>query len=173
MKTPDAAAFARRLEAGADALVALVEDVGPEEARWHRAADKWSINEIMGHLVYEERHDFRLRLQLLLEDPNRTWPPIDPEGRVREGRFDARDLSDLTAEFLSERQNSVSWLETLAGSRWEHSYPHPTAGVITAAGLLHCWAAHDLLHIRQIAAVRHARLAVMAGPHTLEYAGRL
>jgi hypothetical protein len=173
MKAPDTAAFARRLEAGADALAALVEDVGPEEARWHQAAGKWSINEIVGHLVYEECHDFRQRLQLLLEDPNRTWPPIDPDGHVRQGGFDARDLSDLVAEFLAERQTSVSWLEALETSNWEHSYPHPTAGVITAVGLLHCWAAHDLLHVRQIAAVRHARLAVMAGPYSLDYAGRL
>ena len=66
----------------------------------------------------------------------------------------------------------MAWLETQATANWKHQYQHPTAGALTAAGLLHCWAAHDLLHLRQIVAARYARLAVMAAPASLDYAGR-
>lgn len=173
MNAPDVAAFARRLQASADALTALVEDVAGEEARWRLTPGKWSINEVFGHMVDEERYDFRQRLQILLEDPARPWPAIDPERWVREKNFDARDLADLTAEFLAERQRSVSWLETLGTANWVHAYQHPTAGRLTATGLLHCWAAHDLLHLRQIMLLRYARLAVKAAPSSLDYAGRL
>ena len=172
MNAPDVAGFARRLVASADALTALVEDVGGEEARWKLTPAKWSINEIFGHLVDEERHDFRQRLHLVLEDPARPWPPIDPEGWVRDKNFNARELSDLTGEFLAERQRSVTWLETLQTANWVHSYHHPTAGELTAPALLHAWAAHDLLHVRQIVAARYARLAVQAAPASLDYAGR-
>lgn len=172
MSAPDVNAFARRLVASADALTALVEDVADDEARWRSAPAKWSINEIFGHLVDEERYDFRQRLQLLLEDPARPWPPIDPEGWVREKNFNDRALADLSAEFLSERQRSVTWLETLQSASWTHAYRHPTAGMLTAAVLLHAWAAHDLLHIRQILAVRHARLSALIAPDHTDYAGR-
>jgi hypothetical protein len=33
------------------------------------------------------------------------------------------------------------------------------------------WVAHDLLHIRQIAELPHAYLAVVAAPYRTEYAG--
>jgi hypothetical protein len=172
MNAPDVVAFARRLSASADALTALVSDVGGDESRWKSAPAKWSINEIFGHLVDEERYDFRQRLALLLENPDRPWPSIDPEGWVREKNFNARELSDLTAEFLSERQRSVAWLETQGAAQWENAYRHPQAGVLTAPALLHAWAAHDLLHLRQIAAVRHARLATLIAPANTDYAGR-
>lgn len=172
MNAPDVAAFARRMTATADALTALVEDMDDVAARWRLTPGKWSINEIFGHLVDEERYDFRQRLQLLLEDPAQPWPAIDPERWVREKNFDARTLADLTAEFLAERQRSTTWLETLGSANWKHAYEHPQAGTITAAGLLHNWAAHDLLHVRQIVATRYAHLAIMASPASLEYAGR-
>jgi hypothetical protein len=172
MSASDVAACARRLVASADALTALVEDVDGEESRWKLTPEKWSINEIFGHLVDEERYDFRQRIQILLEDPARPWPQIDPERWVREKNFNARDLSDLTAEFLAERQRSVSWLETQGSANWDQAYQHPTAGALSALSLLHNWAAHDLLHIRQIVGVRYGRLAVKTAPHTLDYAGR-
>jgi hypothetical protein len=169
MSAPDVAAFARRLVASADALTALVEDVDGEAACWRSAPGTWSINEIFGHLVDEERYDFRQRLQLLLEDPARSWPTIDPEGWVKAKDFNRRGLADLTAEFLAERQRSVAWIETLGTANWSHAYRHDSAGEITAPALLHAWAAHDLLHIRQIAATRYARLAASA---PVDYAGR-
>lgn len=172
MSAPDVRAFARRLVASADALTAVVEDVDGEEAVWRSAPAKWSISEIFGHLVDEERYDFRQRLQLLLEDPARPWPAIHPERWVREKDFNARALADLTAEFLSERQRSVAWLETLATANWTHAYRHPIVGLLTAPALLHAWAAHDLLHLRQVTAVRHARLSALIAPATTDYAGR-
>ncbi|HEX5131321.1 MAG TPA: DinB family protein [Candidatus Krumholzibacteria bacterium] len=171
MSAPDASAFARRLAASGEALVALVADVDRDEAVWRPAAGRWSILEIVGHLVDEERHDFRQRLRLLLADPARVWPPIDPEGLVRSSNFNARELNDLAGEFVAEREQSVEWLASLVTPDWEHACTHPTAGVLTAAGLLHAWAAHDLLHLRQLTAVRFARLQSLAAPAALDYAG--
>ncbi len=171
MIAPDASAFARRLGASGDALMALVSDAGPDEARWKPEPAKWSMLEIVGHLVDEERLDFRRRLELVLDSPEHPWPSLDPEGRVREGHFNARALSDLVAEFAAERQRSVEWLESLRSPAWTNAYRHPTAGVLTASALLHAWAAHDLLHIRQIVRARYAFLAVAAAPASLDYAG--
>jgi hypothetical protein len=171
MSTPNLTAFAKRLRASADALAALVDDVGDDEARWKYAPDKWSINEIFGHLVDEEQLDVRKRLELLLGDPAQRWPPIDPEGWVREKQFNARTLAHLTVEFLAERQRSIEWLETLRSAGWSNTYAHLTAGPLSASVLLHAWAAHDLLHIRQILRVRYRHLAASAAPGSLDYAG--
>ncbi len=162
---------ARRLRASGDAIAALVSDVDVEDARWKPSPAKWSILEIVGHLTEEERDDFRMRVDMTLNCPGEPWPAIDPEGAVREKRFNDRILADLVQEFLSERDRSLAWLRALKSPDWTRAYDHPTAGRLTASSLLFAWAAHDLLHVRQIAAVRYARLAERASPHGLDYAG--
>jgi DinB superfamily len=171
MSTPDIAAVARRLRAGADAITAFVSDVEAEEARWKPSPKSWSILDILGHLVDEERLDFRTRLDFILHRPGEPFPPIDPEGWVREKNFNARVLHELTQEFLAERDGSITWLRGISSPDWSLHYDHPTAGRLTAADMLYAWAAHDVLHVRQLARVRYARLAAVAAPRSLNYAG--
>jgi len=161
----------RRLRAGADAVTALVSGVGADEARWKPAPDAWSILEVMGHLGDEERLDFRTRLDLTLNHPGRPWPPIDPEGWVREKHLNDRVLTDLVDEFRAERDRSISWLRALSSPDWSRYHEHPTAGRLTAPGLLYAWIAHDLLHVRQIMRLRYRYVAALAPPGSLDYAG--
>jgi hypothetical protein len=44
-------------------------------------------------------------------------------------------------------------------------------GPISAGDLAASWAAHDLLHIRQLVELRRARLLALTAPHRTEYAG--
>ena len=44
-------------------------------------------------------------------------------------------------------------------------------GPITAGDLLASWAAHDVLHSRQLAELRRARLLADTQPHRTQYAG--
>lgn len=171
MSAPDLVEVARRLRASGDAIAALVSDVAVDEARWKAAPEKWSILEIVGHLVEEERLDFRMRIDLTLHHPEKPWPPLDPEALVREKQFNDRILADLVEEFLAERDRSLAWLRALESPDWSRHHDHPRLGRMTAVSLLYAWAAHDLLHVRQIVAVRHARLAALAAPHSLDYAG--
>ena len=76
-----------RLPRGAEAIRALVEEIGDEEARWRLPSGGWSILEIVCHLKDEETDDFRQRLRLTLEDPAKEWPKMDPEAWVTERRY--------------------------------------------------------------------------------------
>ena len=159
------------LGASGRAIAALTSGIAPEVARIPPAPGKWSINEILGHLVDEERHDFRARIDYMLHRPDQTWPAIDPERTVRNGTFNERSLDDLRAEFVRERRASLEWLANLGDARWDASYQHPKVGEFTAASMLCAWAAHDLLHLRQIERTlfHHLRHAVV--PDRTDYAG--
>lgn len=162
-----------RLARNGQAIAALVDELPPEQARWKPTPDKWSVLEILNHMVDEERADFRMRLDLLLHHPERDWPKIDPEAWARDRDYNSRDLEESIANFKQERRASIDWLEGLSEPRWENSYNHPSAGPLTAGSLFASWLAHDLLHIRQICRVQWQYLTQHAAPHSTLYAGDL
>jgi hypothetical protein len=160
-----------RLEASGRAIDALVAGVGPELARFRPAEGKWSILEVLGHLADEERRDFRARVEAILHHPGAPWVPIDPERWVREGHFNEQKLDALRNDFVQERTKSVAWLKTLHDANWSAVHRHPTLGEFTAESMLCAWAAHDLLHLRQIERLLYLHLARMSRPDRLDYAG--
>ena len=53
---------------------------------------------------------------------------------------------------------------------WAVAKTHPK-GDLSAGDLLASWAAHDLLHLRQIAKRLHGMLDTLGDPFTVGYAG--
>jgi hypothetical protein len=144
-------AIIRRLESFPGAVRAVVRGVSMEEARRKPPSGAWSILEIVNHLGDEDAEDFRLRLELTQRDPAAPWPGIDPEGWATRRDYNTRDLEESVARFEHERATSVTWLKGLRAPDWEVAHLHPRHGPIRAGDLLASWAAHDALHLRQIA----------------------
>jgi hypothetical protein len=159
------------LHATSRAIDALASGVASDVARTQPAPGQWSINEVLGHLADEERHDFRMRIDYMLNRAGETWPPIDPERIVREAKFNEQLLEDLRADFMHERAKSLEWLAGLHDANWDASYHHEKMGDFTAASMLCAWAAHDLLHLRQIERILFQHLRV-ASPDRTDYAGQ-
>ena len=137
-------------------MPSVVACLSERDARWKPANGAWSVLEIVNHLADEESDDFRMRVEMTLRDPGLEWPKIDPEewGRTRllEGKkYNERFLGESTARFVAERKKSVSWLKSLREPDWSRAHLHPRGGPLSAGLLLASWAAHDALHLRQIA----------------------
>ena len=141
-----------RLERFAAVLPAAVAVAPEADLRLKSPEGAWSILEILGHLADEEVSDFRARLAFVLEQRQPPWPGIDPEGWARERKYNEQDPSEVMARWLRERRASIVWLRGLpAETDWLLAYEHPKFGPIRAGDLLASWAAHDALHLRQIA----------------------
>jgi len=166
-------AFCRaRLEAHAEAIAAAVKHVAPDQARWRPEPAKWSILEVVRHLADEERDDFRMRVDLTLHRPGAAWPPIDPERWAVERRYNDGDLQEALEDYLRERKASLVWLSGLRDPDWKASYTIPSFGPMEAGSLMASWVAHDVLHLRQLAALQYRYLAGRAEPYKLDYAGK-
>jgi hypothetical protein len=160
----------RELARGAEIVTSLVAGVSAEEARVRPAPEAWSLLEVVCHLHDEEREDFRPRLDVVLHRPEEAWTRIDPAAWVTERQYNTRDLAQTLQAFLAERERSLAWLGTLSAPDWSREYRAPF-GPITAGDLLASWAAHDLLHTRQLLELRRARLLAQTEPHRTQYAG--
>ncbi len=167
------AALIARLESQLALFAPLLAGLSEAQTRWRPAPGAWSVREVVGHLLDEEREDFRVRIRATLEDPVAPWPPLDPEGRVTEHAWNEQSTSATLGAFTVERRASLKWLASLRAPDWERAHVHPKLGRMSAGQLLACWAAHDLLHARQLAKLVVQILGEDAAPADLSYAGRL
>ena len=168
----DPAAYVAALEANAEAIAALARAMPPARVRWRPSPDAWSVLEVINHLADEEREDFRTRLDTVLHRPTEMPPPIDPDGWVLARDYNGRDLDESLSRFLAERRQSLGWLRTLTAPDWSRTWTHPSGDFSIRAGdLLVAWAAHDLLHLRQLVELQYACRAQDAAPYDVAYAG--
>jgi hypothetical protein len=158
------------MEDSAQAIRALAEGIPDGPARWNPEPDAWSVLDVINHLAYEERHDFRDRLDLVLHRPQETWPRMDPARGVTDSSRQ-RELGQALEMFLAEREESLAWLKILEAPDWDAAHEAPF-GQIRAGDVLAAWVAHDLLHLRQLIELRCQLLARQAEPYSLRYAGR-
>jgi hypothetical protein len=161
----------QRMAANAERIRALANGLSPEQARWKPDPDSWSALEVINHLYDEEREDFRVRLDIILHRPGEPWPPIDPGGNVSARRYNERDLSQSLEAYLAERRASLDWLAGLGGANWDAAY-ETRWGVMRAGDMLASWAAHDLLHLRQLVELQYLYTReVSLQPYAVQYAG--
>ena len=158
------------LERFANILPAIVNGISLDDACWKPADGAWSILEIVTHMADEEVEDFPARLRSTLTDPKQQWKPIDPEGWAVKRHYNDGDLNEQVQRFASSRRESIKWLCGLSEPNWSNTYAHPK-GKISAGDLLASWAAHDALHLRQIAKRMYQMTNRDGGEFTSAYAG--
>lgn len=162
--------IASSMASNAKRIHALLQCVSLEQARWRPDPESWSLLEVINHLYDEEREDFRVRLSIILSDPEQPWPPIDPGGWVTERRYNERDPERSLQGFLDERQASLEWLNGLESPNWEAVCETPF-GTMRAGDMLASWATHDLLHMRQLVELHYAIVLDSVKPYEVDYAG--
>lgn len=167
----DAARLITSLQAFPATLRAAVRELSSEAFRWKPSTGDWSVLEIICHLADEEVSDFRPRVLGTLEDPACQWEPIDPEGAAIKNRYLEQDPIEQLDRFCAERKKSIELLHGIDAPDWSRAYEHPSIGPLRAGDLLVSWAAHDMLHLRQITKRRFEQIREAGGEFTTKYAG--
>lgn len=159
----------QQLQHSAQVIHALAQ-VDDAQAYWKPDPASWSMVEVINHLYDEEREDFRAHLQGVLQTPAAPWSSIDPRAWVSQRRYQQRAFAPSLENFLRERAASLAWLAGQTAPDWQAAYDMPW-GRLTAGDLLISWAAHDLLHVRQLNELRYHYLAQRSAPYSPQYAG--
>lgn len=81
------------------------------------APDKWSVKEVLGHLTDAERI-FSYRLLRIVRGDATPLPGFDENSYVPAGRFDARPLSALLAEFRAARISTTALVGGIPSTAW-------------------------------------------------------
>lgn len=143
--------------AGDDAIEALAQlaeqtpaffrALGDAAERGFTYADgKWTLKEVLGHLVDDERI-FTYRLLCLARGEERELPGFDENRYAAHGEFERRPLEDLLAEYSATRTATLALLWGLPSAAWDRS-GRVNGYDCSVRGLAFHIAGHELHHQR-------------------------
>lgn len=124
--------------------LALLRSIPEERAGFRYEPGKWSIKELIGHLIDSERI-FSYRALRFARDDKTALPGYEQDDYVRSGSFDDRALEDLAAEFASVRQATVLLFKHLNGEAWTRR-GSANESEVSVRALAHIIAGHELHH---------------------------
>jgi uncharacterized damage-inducible protein DinB len=121
-------------------------------ATYRYAPDKWSVNEVVGHMIDSERIFTGRALRFARNDAT-PIPGFEQDDYVRNATFDAYPLSELASELETVRQSTIFFFKHLDEEAWTRRGVANNAEVSVRA-LAYIIAGHELHH-REILRTRY------------------
>ncbi|GJG87214.1 hypothetical protein tb265_23950 [Gemmatimonadetes bacterium T265] len=92
--------------------VAVLDALGDARAGHRYAAGKWSVRQVVGHVVDTERI-FTYRALAAARGEPAALPPFDENAYVERAAFDARSIGSLLGEWTAVRRATVALFRNL------------------------------------------------------------
>lgn len=124
--------------------LALLQSVPETRGGFRYAADKWSVKELVGHIIDGERV-FAYRALRFARHDETPLPGFEQDDYIRHASFDACTLADLAAEFESVRRSTLFLFKHLEAEAWMRRGVASEAEVSVRA-LAYIIAGHELHH---------------------------
>lgn len=131
---------------------ALLRSLPASVATYRYAPNKWSVNELVGHLIDSERNFAFRALRFARNDPT-PIPGFEQDDYVRNAAFDAHPLADLAAELEAVRQSTLLLFRHMDEAAWTRRGIANNAEVSVRA-LAYIIAGHERHH-REILLARY------------------
>ena len=134
----------------------LLRSIPESQAGFRYAPGKWSIKELVGHVIDGERI-FSYRALRFARNDRTPLPGYEQDDYIREASFDECALSDLAAEFSSVRQSSLYLFKHLSEEAWTRRGKANDSEVSVRA-LAYIMAGHEQHH-REILRTKYLQAA--------------
>lgn len=105
------------LQSQALELEALCSGLSDSGAMFRYAEGKWTIKEVIGHLLDSERV-FAYRLLRISRDDQTVLSGFDETRYVPEGQFNQRRVDELVAEFALQRSSTLALVHGIPSTAW-------------------------------------------------------
>jgi uncharacterized damage-inducible protein DinB len=132
-----------------------VEGMSPRAMFTPEAAGKWSVRQVLRHLVDSEIvWSWRLRLVLAQDRPVLTG--YDQDAWAERLHYAAADPEESLQEFAVLRRGNLRLLEQAGPDDLRRVGVHSERGEESVEHLIRLYAGHDILHLRQLERIRAA-----------------
>ncbi len=110
---------------------------------------KWSILDVVQHLADSELV-YGYRIRMIVSHPTPDIQGFDQDLWAKELDYSKRRMADALAEFRSMREANVRLLKALGPEKLARYGNHSERGKEAVSHMLKLYAAHDLVHLKQI-----------------------
>lgn len=115
-----------------------------ESALFRYAPDKWSVKEVIGHLIDVERI-FAYRALRFARKDKTPLPGFDQDNYIKYANFNSRSLINIAAEFRAVKESTVSMFESFKDEIY--SYEGTASGFkFTVRAIAYIIAGHEVHH---------------------------
>jgi hypothetical protein len=133
------------LDAQLNNTLALLAGIDETTAGYRYAEGKWSVKELVGHIIDAERI-FAYRALRFARNDKTPLPGFEQDDYIRFGSFEQYPLTELAEEFKTVRQSTIQLFKHLAPEAWDR------AGVasdnpMSVRALAWAIAGHELHHM--------------------------
>ena len=140
------------LGAQLEETLALLSGIPESRAGFRYASGKWSMKELIGHMIDSERI-FAYRALRFARNDRTPLPGFEQDDYIRNASFDNTSLADLAAEFESVRRSTLYLFKHLDGEAWtRRGLANDSEASVRA--LAYIIAGHELHH-REILRTRY------------------
>jgi len=137
------------LAAQGEEVAALLESLDEEAIRaWRYAPGKWTVKEVIGHLIDDERI-FAYRALCVARGDARPLPGFEENDYVAATNFESRPLASLVAEYRAVRAATLTLFEPLTAEEWTRR-GNVNGYDASVRGLAFHMAGHELHHLRTL-----------------------
>lgn len=122
----------------------LLHSVSEEKSAHRYAEGKWSLKQVLGHMVDAERI-FAYRALSIARDPKAILPGMEPDDWENASNSDSRKWAEMLEEFELLRKANVAMLHALGAEAWQRAGTASNATVSVRA-MAYIMAGHELHH---------------------------
>jgi uncharacterized damage-inducible protein DinB len=134
------------LRQGGRELLDTVASIPEDRGGFRYAEGKWSIREVIGHVIDGERI-FTYRALRMARGDTTPLAQFDENEYVKTAGSDSRTLSNLSREFGAVREASVQLFESLPDEAWGR-FGVASGKDISVRALAYITAGHAMHHLR-------------------------
>ena len=128
-----------------ESTLSLIRGLSEARGDLRYAPGKWSVKEVIGHLIDTERI-FAYRALRFARNDATPLSGFDENSYVANAAFSSNSLADLAEEFEHTRKSNVYLFKHLDGDSWLRRGP-ANDNEISARALAYCIAGHELHHV--------------------------
>lgn len=123
----------------------FVEMIPDEKADFSYEQGKWTLKEVVGHMIETERL-FAYRAFAISRGDKQALPGMDQDEYMNGNNYNSRTLTDLANEFLSVRVSTIHLFKTMTNQMIDQK-GIASGAEITVRALAFIIAGHELHHM--------------------------
>jgi uncharacterized damage-inducible protein DinB len=124
----------------------LLASLDEQRAAYRYGEGKWSIKEVIGHMVDAERI-ISYRALAVARGDSQPLPGFDENAYVQHASFDSWKLGDLSEEYALVRRSNIVFFQNLQPEAWDRrgiANQHP----VSVRGLAYVIVGHERHHLK-------------------------